>query len=233
MAIDSVNTRSPSTSTGTRPAGLIFRNSSVRLSPFWRSTLTLSKGTSSSCNTQRGRIERVGANSYSTISASFADGSVDPPDDPKGILQGCVAISPEHIRRWHRAGATRFDRTIKPRVHIFHHQSQAVTRVLPQRMPMLRVRVAQHERASVDVQMNVHRATALIHRDEVRSFSGKSLFVKTGRLGGTVNGQIGDQAAFRLRIRGHRGSLLFQALPERRPRTPRHDTNSKNFKYRF
>src|SRR3954463_10217472 len=86
--------------------------------PWERSTLTLSKGTSSSCNTQRGRIERVGANSYNTISTSLANRSVYPPGDTVGIFQGCVAIAPEHICRRRRGSATSFDRAVKPCIHI-------------------------------------------------------------------------------------------------------------------
>src|SRR5215472_6541599 len=58
---------SPSTSTGSFPAGLIFRNAGLRCSPASRSTVMASKSTPNSCSVQRTRIERVGANSYSFI----------------------------------------------------------------------------------------------------------------------------------------------------------------------
>jgi hypothetical protein len=52
--------RVPSTSTGTRPAGLSARNSGVWWSRAWRSTGTNSYGMPSSCSAHSARSERVG-----------------------------------------------------------------------------------------------------------------------------------------------------------------------------
>src|SRR6185437_6628485 len=78
MAMDSVSTISPSTRTGSFPAGLILRNSGFRCSPAIRLTDTASNGTSSSWSVQRARIERVGANSKSFMRSSDARGRGTP-----------------------------------------------------------------------------------------------------------------------------------------------------------
>src|SRR5262249_58850939 len=56
----SVRMKSPSTRTGSFPAGFTARNSGRRCSPLVGSTLTNSNSTSNSRNVQTTRVERVG-----------------------------------------------------------------------------------------------------------------------------------------------------------------------------
>src|SRR5258708_30123913 len=72
IATDSVSTWSPSTSTGSFPAGLILRKLGSRCSPAMRLTVTASKSTPNSCKVHRTRIDRVGANSNSFMASSVA-----------------------------------------------------------------------------------------------------------------------------------------------------------------
>src|SRR5215472_9455577 len=97
IAIDSVSTVSPSTSTGSFPAGLIFRNSGWRCSPATRLAVTASNSTPSSCSVHRALIERVGANSYSFIDVLLESGSgcvTDPGLTRRRLLRTRRAASP-------------------------------------------------------------------------------------------------------------------------------------------
>ena len=95
---------------------------------------------------------------------------------------------------------TGIDGASPPGIDVVHHQREVERLRLLRRMPVLRIAVAEHDRAAIDMQVHMHGAAFVVHRMGCHHLCAERATVELRGLHRAVDLQIGNDAALHIAL---------------------------------
>src|SRR5262249_52573996 len=119
------------------------------------------------------------------------------------VAERAPAVAPEHYLQRHLDFEARVDCAFPPRVDVLPLEDELhrIARRLLQRMAVIRISVAEHQRAAVDVEVDMHGPPLLVGRNRIGLFGPEGALVEIGSLAGAVDLEIGHEPSAYLRHR--------------------------------